>query len=65
MADDMTAGEKPKPRMDIYTAMLILAFVAISIGCVILALDLTRYRNPQSGEIEIMPPANLRVDAAS
>ncbi len=61
MADDT----KPRPRMDIYTAMLVLAFVAISIGCVILALDLTRYRNPQSGEIEIMPPANLRVDAAS
>lgn len=61
MADDT----KPSPRMDIYTAMLILAFVAISIGCVVLALDLTRYRNPQSGEIEIMPPANLRVDAAS
>ena len=63
MADD-TTGAKPKPRMDIYTAMLILAFVAISIGCVILALDLTRYRNP-AGEIEIMPPANLRVDMAS
>lgn len=65
MADDANAGAKPKPAMDIYTAMLILAFVAISIGCVILALDLTRYRNPQTGAIEIVPPADLRVETAS
>lgn len=64
MADDANAGGKPKPAMDIYTAMLILAFVAISIGCVILALDLTRYRNPE-GTIEIVPPADLRVETAS
>jgi hypothetical protein len=31
------------PSMNVYTAMLLLAFVAISIGCLMLALDLWRY----------------------
>jgi hypothetical protein len=31
------------PSMNVYTAMLLLAFVAISIGCLMLALDLSRY----------------------
>lgn len=62
MADDDT---RVKPRMDIYTAMLILAFIAITAACVILALDLTRYRNPASGRIEITPPSDLRVDLGS
>ena len=61
----MAYDAKPKPSMDIYTAMLILAFVAISVGCVLLALDLTRYRNPETRAIEIVPPADLRVDRSS
>jgi len=35
------SGRGPTP-MDNYTAMLILSFVAISIGCLILALELYR-----------------------
>ncbi|MGA0041000.1 MAG: hypothetical protein ACO3NZ_14235 [Pirellulales bacterium] len=41
MADnDRDAGPPP---VNVYTAMLLLAFVAISIGCLMLALDLNRY----------------------
>ena len=66
MAEDQSIQPgNAKPRMDIYTAMLILAFVAITVACMILALDLTRYRNPATGKIEITPPADLRVDLAS
>lgn len=35
--------ETGPPPVNVYTAMLILAFVAISIGCLMLALDLSRY----------------------
>ena len=30
----------PRPPMNVYTAMLLLSFVAISIGCLILSLEL-------------------------
>ncbi len=38
--DDNDAGTPP---MNVYTAMLLLAFVAISIGCLMLVLDLAQY----------------------
>jgi hypothetical protein len=31
------------PPVNVYTAMLLLAFVAISVGCLMLALDLAQY----------------------
>lgn len=34
-------GEKPKS--DIYTMMLIIALIAISVGCLLLALELQSY----------------------
>jgi len=38
--DDHDAGPPP---VNVYTAMLLLAFVAISVGCLMLALDLNAY----------------------
>ena len=38
--DDQKAGTPP---VNVYTAMLLLAFVAISVGCMMLALDLAQY----------------------
>ncbi|MBL6831643.1 MAG: hypothetical protein ISQ70_09510 [Pirellulales bacterium] len=42
MADKDESDAGPPP-MNVYTAMLLLAFVAISVGCLMLALDLNRY----------------------
>jgi hypothetical protein len=35
-----------RPPMNVYTAMLLLSFVAISVGCLILSLDLFSRRLP-------------------
>jgi len=32
-----------KPSVNVYTAMLLLAFVAISIGCLMMVLNLAQY----------------------
>ena len=32
-----------KPKFDVYTMLLIIAFLAIVIGCICLALELNRY----------------------
>ena len=45
MADNETHPRKP---MNSDTAMLIMSFVALSIGCLILALDLYMRRMPLS-----------------
>jgi hypothetical protein len=42
MADD-TDDRGSSPPMNVYTAMLLLAFVAISVGCLVIALDLAQY----------------------
>jgi hypothetical protein len=39
MADD-SKPNAPRPPMNVYTAMLLLSFIAVSSGCLILALDL-------------------------
>jgi hypothetical protein len=38
MADDNP--DSPRPPINVYTAMLLLSFVAVSFGCLLLALDL-------------------------
>lgn len=38
-----TAAYSPKAKSDIYTVMLIIAFVALLLGCILLALELTSY----------------------
>ena len=38
MADD-SKPSAPRPPMNVYTAMLLLSFIAVSSGCLILALD--------------------------
>ncbi len=38
MSDDGTP--QARPPMNVYTAMLVLSFVAIAIGCIFLALEL-------------------------
>lgn len=35
-----------RPPMNVYTAMLLLSFVAVSIGCLLLALELFSRRMP-------------------
>lgn len=42
MADKSDRDAAPPP-VNVYTAMLLLAFVAISVGCLMLALDLAQY----------------------
>ena len=45
MADDSNRSA-PRPPMNVYTAMLLLSFVAISVGCLLLSLDLFSRRLP-------------------
>lgn len=45
MADDQITARR-RPPMNVDTAMLVLSFVALSIGCLILALDLYMRRIP-------------------
>jgi len=45
MADDQPTARR-RPPMNVDTAMLVLSFVALSIGCLILALDLYLRRIP-------------------
>ncbi|MBU6221525.1 MAG: hypothetical protein KGR24_02110 [Planctomycetes bacterium] len=52
MADDSQPASRPP--VNVYTAMLVLSFIAIAVGCIVLALDLGRYN------FEIQPPAALR-----
>ena len=47
MADDQPTPQRRLP-MNVDTAMLVLSFVALSIGCLILALDLYLRRMPLS-----------------
>lgn len=44
MADNDSPSTRPP--MNVYTAMLLLSFVAISIGCILLAIDLFGRRMP-------------------
>ena len=45
MADDLqSAGGRPP--MNVYTAMLLLSFVAVSIGCLLLAIELFSRKLP-------------------
>jgi hypothetical protein len=45
MADD-TKPDAPRPPMNVYTAMLLLSVLAVSTGCLFLALDLFSRRLP-------------------
>lgn len=52
MADDSHSTQRPP--VNVYTAMLVLSFIAIAVGCIVLALDLARYG------FDIQPPAGMR-----
>jgi hypothetical protein len=41
-------GPAPRPPMNVYTAMLLLSFVALAVGCLLLAIDLFSRRLPLS-----------------
>ncbi|MFM7074625.1 MAG: hypothetical protein ACKO5R_04765 [Planctomycetaceae bacterium] len=43
------ANDSTRPPMNVYTAMLLLSFIALAIGCIFLALNLNLYK------FEIMP----------
>ncbi|MFM9194487.1 MAG: hypothetical protein ACKOWG_01850 [Planctomycetia bacterium] len=45
MADDSHSDSR-RPPMNVYTVMLLLSFIAVSAGCLILALDLFFRRMP-------------------
>lgn len=51
MADDQ---QTTPPPVNVYTAMLVLSFVAIAVGCILLALELSEY------QFQIQPPASMR-----
>jgi hypothetical protein len=42
------ASSRSRPPMNVYTAMLLLSFVALAVGCLLLALDLFGRRMPLS-----------------
>ena len=44
MADD--GSPQARPPMNVYTAMLLLSFVAIAVGCILLAVELFGRRMP-------------------
>lgn len=50
MAPDSQSNDPPRsrPAMNVYTAMLLLSFIAVSVGCLLLALDLFGRRLPLS-----------------
>ena len=45
MADD-SKPDSPRQPMNVYTAMLLLSFIAVSAGCLILAMELFFQRMP-------------------
>jgi hypothetical protein len=45
---DSTGGSSARPPMNAYTGMLLLSFVALAVGCGLLALDLFARRLPLS-----------------
>ncbi|MEI8227480.1 MAG: hypothetical protein WCH77_04365 [Planctomycetota bacterium] len=51
MADDQ---QTTPPPVNVYTAMLVLSFIAIAVGCIMLALYLAKY------DFQIQPPAGMR-----
>jgi len=48
MATDLDPQPRRRPPVNVYTAMLLLSFVAISVGCLMLALELYSRRLPLS-----------------
>ena len=46
MAKSKPQQPTQRPPMNVYTAMLLLSFVAISVGCLLLSLDLFGRRLP-------------------
>ena len=59
MSQPRTSRDKKiSPNADVYTAMLILAFVALAIGCVFLYLEVAAHGpDPLSGAASIIKPA--------
>jgi hypothetical protein len=45
MADNLHSSNA-RPPMNVYTAMLLLSFVAVSIGCLLLAIELFSRKLP-------------------
>ena len=49
---------KISPNADVYTAMLVIAFVMLAVGCVFLYLEVAAHgTDPLSGAASIMGPA--------
>jgi hypothetical protein len=46
MSTDPDGGSRSRPPINIDTAMLLLSFTALAIGCIILAIDLFSRRLP-------------------
>jgi hypothetical protein len=56
-------GPFRKPRADIYTVMLVLALVAIVVGCVFMYLEVADY-GPQPYQLGLAVPRDLARPAA-
>jgi len=50
----MAADSQTRPPVNVYTAMLVLSFIAIAVGCIFLAIDLNRYG------FQVQPPGDVR-----
>jgi len=50
-------SDAPKPRSDIYTGLLVLAFVAQMVGVAFLAIDYFSYPNGAPKPVTYNPPA--------
>jgi len=46
--DPDDVGPARRPPMNVYTAMLLLSFLALAVGCLLLAIDLFSRRLPLS-----------------
>ena len=51
---DPDRQSRARPPVNVYTAMLVLSFIAIAVGCIFLALDLNRYN------FQLQPPPDVR-----
>jgi hypothetical protein len=50
----MAADSQTRPPVNVYTAMLVLSFIAIAVSCIFLALDLNRYG------FQVQPPGDVK-----
>jgi hypothetical protein len=61
--DDADAPVKTPPRNDAYTGMLIISLLAMTIGCVLLYLDYSRYPASKPPGVQTVAPVKMQGEA--